>query len=178
MTVNARDSYLESQVLTATPQRLRLLLIEGALRFAKQVVHCWENHDNETGLEAVSRCRRIITELLTVMVDDGSEVIGQLRGIYAFMFRQLTDAQQQQNPDMVGEVIRLLEVERETWQMVCEQMPEAPQRESLAVEEKKREITAATSPRQSPDATSTGFDSTGVATPGSESAKGGFSLDA
>jgi flagellar protein FliS len=178
MTVSARDSYLESQVLTATPQRLRLLLIEGALRFAKQIVHSWEKGDSETGLEAVSRCRRIVTELLTVMVDDGTEVIGQLRGIYAFMFRQLTDAQQQQNPEMVGEVIRLLEVERETWQMVCEQMPEAPQRESLSAQELKREITAASSSRPPEAGMSTGFDSSAVSSTSSESTQGGFSLDA
>lgn len=177
MTVSARDCYLESQVLTATPQKLRLLLIEGALRFARQIVPHWESHDNEAGLEAVSRCRRIITELLTVMIDDGSEVVSQLRGIYAFMFRHLTEAQKEQNPEMVDEVIRLLEVERDTWQLVCEQMPEAPQRQSLAIEEQKREITAAgnTPPPGKPR---TGFDSSSVNLSKASGGKSGFSLDA
>ena len=162
MTATAREVYLESQVLTATPQKLRLLLIDGALRFAKQIVPHWENDDSSAALESVARCRRIITELLTVMTDDGSEIITQLRGIYSFMFRHLTEAQSQQNPHMVEEVIRLLEVERETWQLVCEQMPEAPQRGSLVAQQQRLEITAAgsgVSPMKSP-------------------AKGGFSLDA
>ena len=36
-----RDAYLETQVLTATPQRLRLMLIEGAIRkiTAAQAAH-------------------------------------------------------------------------------------------------------------------------------------------
>ena len=178
MTVSARDTYLESQVLTATPQKLRLLLIEGALRFARQIVPAWERDDREASFEAVTRCRRIITELLTVMHDDGSEVIHQLRGIYQFLFRHLTEAQQQQNPHMVEEVVRLLEVERETWQLVCTQMPEAPQRESLAAAEQRREITASTgvgTPRSAPES---GFDSSKSTPAAGRDTPGGFSFDA
>ena len=160
MTTTARDRYLESQVLTATPQKLRLMLIEGALRFARQIVPAWEENDFEASFEAVSRSRKIIAELLSVMSDDGSEVVAQLRGIYQFLFRHLTDAQLQRNPDMVAEVIRLLEVERETWQLVCEQMPEAPERESRSASEQKQEITVSSSAPTAPPAT------------------GGFSLDA
>ena len=35
----AHESYLEAQVMTATPQKLRLMLIEGAIRFARQTLH-------------------------------------------------------------------------------------------------------------------------------------------
>jgi hypothetical protein len=62
--------------------------------------------------------------------------------------------------------VRILEVERETWRQVCEQMPEAPQR--LDVDEHgPKEITsnsAAISPVTSPG--------------GAAPAPGGFSLDA
>ena len=36
MDSQARENYLQTQVLTATAQKLQLMLIEGAMRFANQ----------------------------------------------------------------------------------------------------------------------------------------------
>ena len=38
MNKNARNVYLETEIATATAQKLRLTLIEGGLRFARQTL--------------------------------------------------------------------------------------------------------------------------------------------
>ena len=65
MNHQAREAYIEDQILTATPQKLRLMLIEGAIRFAKRTLLHWENRDNEQALESIIRCRNIVSELLS-----------------------------------------------------------------------------------------------------------------
>lgn len=122
----AHQSYLESQVLTATPQKLRLMLIEGAIRFGRQTLHHWEEDENEKALETIIRCRTIVSELLASVHVDESELTKKVAGLYLFVFRQLTEAQLRRDSHLVGEALRVLEAERETWQLVCEQMPEAP----------------------------------------------------
>jgi flagellin-specific chaperone FliS len=41
MQAESHDTYLASQVMTASPQRLRLMLIEGAIRFGRQAAEAW-----------------------------------------------------------------------------------------------------------------------------------------
>jgi flagellar protein FliS len=126
MDQSARESYLEAQILTATPQKLRLLLIEGALRFARQALRNWEQADNEHACDAIARCRGIISELLASIRPDSSELTQRVTGLYLFLFRQLTEAQLRRQVNLVEEVIQILEIEHETWRQVCDQMPLAP----------------------------------------------------
>ncbi|MBP90011.1 MAG: flagellar export chaperone FliS [Planctomycetaceae bacterium] len=122
----AHESYLEAQVMTATPQKLRLMLIEGAIRFARKTLRHWERGDNEQALETIIRCRTIVSELLASIRLDESELTKQVGGMYLFIFRHLTEAQLRRGAQHVEEAIRVLEAEQETWRLVCEQMPEAP----------------------------------------------------
>ncbi|MEQ8791743.1 MAG: flagellar export chaperone FliS [Pirellulaceae bacterium] len=164
---NARQAYLETQLLTATPQKLRLMLIEGAIRFANQTLMHWEEDRNDAAFESLLRCRGVVTELMAAIRPDGSEVSRRVVALYVFLFQMLTEGQIQRDRDKVAEVVRILEVERETWQQVCEQMPEAP----IPADDDRyapKEITASNTPAISP-ITSSG---------GASASVGGFSLDA
>jgi flagellar protein FliS len=126
MHTDPRNSYLESQVLTATPQKLRLMLIEAALRAARQALNSWEEKlDSEANI-ALIRCREIISELLAAIRPDDSELTRNVSGIYVFLFKTLAEAQLHRDRAKVGEAIKVLEIEQETWRDVCEQMPNAP----------------------------------------------------
>ena len=126
MNQEARDSYVEAQVLTATPQKLRLMLIEGAIRFARKTILHWEAGDNARALDAIVRCRNIVTELLSSIRVADSELTKQVASLYLFVFQHLTQAQLRRDAKLVNEAIEILEVERETWRELCEQMPHAP----------------------------------------------------
>jgi len=126
MQQHASESYLESQVLTATPQKLRLMLIEGAIRFSRQTLHHWEQENNEQALETIIRARSIVSELIASIRVDETELTRKVASIYLFVFRHLTEGQLRRDAHLVREAIRVLEAERETWHQVCEQMPEAP----------------------------------------------------
>jgi flagellar protein FliS len=122
----AAESYLENEVLTATPQKLRLLLIDGAIRFAHAAIRSWEEGNNEDAFEAALRCRDIVTELFTVIDKNAFEPAKHMHDLYVYLFGELTEAVRTRDPETVRGVIRVLEVDRETWRQVCEQLPESP----------------------------------------------------
>lgn len=127
---DARSSYLEAQIMTATPQKLRLMLIQGAIRNARRAHEAYAQQQFETATAATERCRGIIAELLSGVRQDRSELIQQVLSIYQFLFQQLTQVQLGRDPAALTGVIEVLEVEQETWQQVCQQLGHAPLRPS------------------------------------------------
>lgn len=170
---DARTAYLESQVMTATPQKLRLMLIDGALRFlnAAHGEMTSTAPDAATVGESLSRARAIVAELLSTIRDDGEEVNKQLIGLYLFVYQSLTVPQLNQQPEKVQDVMSILEVEQETWRQVCEQNPDAPAPDER-LQARGREILA-DAPAIAPTFSNSGGAVTSEAPPSS-----GFSIDA
>src|SRR5438309_2367246 len=126
MDLSAREAYVETQINTATPQRLRLMLVEGALRRARAAHEAWAAGRIEEGKAAAGHCRDIIAELIAGISPDESPLAQQTLGIYMFLLTTIVEAQFAQDTQRLKDIIRVLEEERKTWQAVCEQMPERP----------------------------------------------------
>ena len=116
------SQYLESKVLTAPPQRLHLMLIEGAIRFGRQAEQelLAGSHANAAG--PLMRVLDIVGELLAGVRRTKSELNDKLASVYWFIFRRVSEATMHADAAALAEVLRLLEFERETWQKVCEKL--------------------------------------------------------
>jgi len=126
MLTETRDIYLETQVHTATPQKLRLMLIDGALRHSRRTLELWRQRDFDQALESLIRTREIVSELIAGIEADASPLARQVGNLYAYLFSALTEAQQTRDEHQLAAVIRVLEEERETWRQLCEQLPDRP----------------------------------------------------
>ena len=62
---NVADAYLETQVLTASPERLHLMVVDAAIRFARQSFVALEEKNIEAAYLALTRSRSCISEILT-----------------------------------------------------------------------------------------------------------------
>lgn len=122
-----RNDYFETQINTATPQKLRLMLIEGAIRFGQQAIDFWQQGRGEDGLSALLRCQAVVAELLGGVREDGTPLTRQVIDIYVFLALQLNEAEMNADPQQIAEVIQVLQEDRQTWQELCQQLPEAPQ---------------------------------------------------
>ena len=119
----ARDEYLTTDVLTAAPQKLQLLLIEGAIRFGRQAELHWQRSENEAAFNAVVRCQESVSQLIAGLSGNlESPLVRQISAVYAFVYRALVSAAFHHNADKLAEALRVLEIERETWQHVCERL--------------------------------------------------------
>jgi flagellar protein FliS len=126
--MSPRDIYLETQVATATPQRLRLMLIEGAIRRARLTIEHWREGRDDLAMESLIACRGMVSELLAGVKEEQSELGKKVIGLYAFLFQTLTAAQLSRNPTALEPALKVLEEERQTWSQVCQQLADVPSR--------------------------------------------------
>ena len=116
---SANQAYTESSILTAPPERLVVMLYDGAIRFLTQSAFAMRAGDRELFAGRLRRGQAIIDELnLTLDMSQG-EVAMQLRGIYLFCKRHLIEAHLQCDPDRVDRVVGLLSELRESWQQIA-----------------------------------------------------------
>lgn len=123
--MNATDAntYLKTRVLTASPEELRLLLLDGAIKFARQGREAIDRKDFEGIYNGVSQCRSIVAELVTSIRDDADpELAERIRSVYTFMFRELIDIGLNRDGPRLDRVIELLEYERETWALLMDKL--------------------------------------------------------
>lgn len=125
---NARETYFDTQVLTAPPQKLQLMLIDGALRYARQAADHWREGRIYEGGEALIGCQRIVTELLRGLKPEvAPSLVENVSNVYRFIFRTLVEAGMRRDAAKLAEAMRLLDIERETWRQVCERLTTRPQ---------------------------------------------------
>src|SRR5262245_48590612 len=121
-----RDAYLETQVLTATPQRLRLMLIEGAIRKVTAAQAAFDTGDWPKASADLGHCRDIVTELIAGIDPEQTPVAKQILSVYMFLYSALVESQFGRDAGNLKDILRVLEEERQTWRAVCEQMPDRP----------------------------------------------------
>jgi flagellar protein FliS len=116
---SANQAYTESSILTAPPERLVVMLYDGAIRFLTQAAFAARAGDRQQFGNRLRRGQAIIDELnLTLDMNQG-EISQQLRGIYLFCKRHLMEAHVHCDPKRVDRVIALLVELRESWQQVA-----------------------------------------------------------
>lgn len=119
------NAYLRTKVLTASPEELRLMLLEGAIRFARSGQEGLRTRNYEQSFTGISQCRAIVMELMTSMRrEHNPEVCDRLQSLYMFLFNELVNASMEKDPARLDRVIELLEYERETWVQLMEKLRE------------------------------------------------------
>lgn len=118
------DSYLTTKVLTATPAELRLMLIDGAIKFATQGREGLASKNYEAMFNGYTRCRSILVELSTTMRRDIGDptLVDRMQALYAFMMMRLLESSTGRDLAPADEVIQLLGFERETWVMLMDRL--------------------------------------------------------
>ncbi len=118
-----RDSYLVTEVMTAPPQKLHLLLVEAALRHCRATLQHWRTGESDNACETVIKAQEIMGELLAGLDRTAeAELVERVASIYAFVYRSLIEAAFRRDEARLAGAIRVLEIERETWRQLCEQL--------------------------------------------------------
>jgi flagellar protein FliS len=114
--MTSSNRYLETKVMTATPEELRLMLLDGAVKFCSQGRDALAKKDYEGCHSGFSRCRAILIELISSMrVEVDPVLCEKVSGLYLFMITELIEASHSKNVLKADKVVELLEYERETW---------------------------------------------------------------
>jgi flagellar protein FliS len=120
---NASQQYLKNAVMTAGPEQLHLMLLEGAVRFATRGKEAVEQKDVEAAFNALERAQRIVLELSNGLRREvNPELVDQMAALYAFVYRRLVDGSVQRDAQAVDDALRILRHQRETWVMLIEKL--------------------------------------------------------
>jgi len=123
MYAQAARRYEQVQSSTSTPGEILLALYDGLFRFLKGAKLCFESKQATRGRELLSKSHAIVSELLLALDHSKSpELCAQLESIYEYCMAQIVQANLKTDPQMIGDVIRVLTPLREAW---IEAVPEA-----------------------------------------------------
>lgn len=113
--MNPYQQYQENQVMTAPPERLVLMLYEGALRFLRLAKKAVEEKNYADANNYIVRVEDIIMEL-NMSLDMNYELSKNLRSLYNFIYEKLIEANIKKDLSKLEEVEGLLEGLKEAWQ--------------------------------------------------------------
>ena len=125
MSTQSANDYLSAKVMTATPQKLHLMLIEGAVRCLRVAAEKWDDETQRAESEKlVVRAIDIVGEMLAAVRDSQHDLAARLEQVYQFVLTQLAYTYANSDRAPLLDALRVLEYERETWQMLCAKLAE------------------------------------------------------
>jgi flagellar protein FliS len=121
--MNPLRSYKETQIKTATPGKLILMMYDGAIKNLNQALQ--DMDDEHRRYDSISnsliKVQDIIAELMISLdFERGGEIAKNLFGLYVFMNRRLLDGNIQKEKAPLEEVKRLLMELRAAWAEVAD----------------------------------------------------------
>lgn len=123
MAFDINNPYFRTRVLTASPEELRLMLIEGCVRFLREGRAALEEKNFEKVYEHFTNARNILVELTTSLKRDiDPDLCNKLEAIYTYVLRLTVDGSFEKDIKKIDEAIELMEYDRETWVLLMEKL--------------------------------------------------------
>ncbi len=112
-------AYQDTAISTQSRGRLIVMLYDGAIKFLKLAIQELEAENYAGKGQYINRAQDIIDELNAVLdMEAGGEISQNLRKLYHFMGRHLNQANAKRDPQMIQEVINLLEELNQSWKVI------------------------------------------------------------
>jgi flagellar secretion chaperone FliS len=117
--MNGIEAYQRTAISTQSRGRLIVMLYDGAIKFMKLAIREIEAGNWDAKGQYLGRAQDIIHELDAVLdIEAGGEIARNLRRLYLFMNRRLSQANAKKDPQMIREVITLMEELNQSWKTI------------------------------------------------------------
>ncbi|QDV67760.1 flagellar protein FliS [Rosistilla carotiformis] len=115
----AGNDVMETEVLTASPAKLRRMTVEFALRNANLAIEQATTDGGVRKSEATLNLRDALTELLGGIRPSEEALPKQVADMYVFLLQWLTSAEVDGDREKLVDISRVLEIELDTWNQVA-----------------------------------------------------------
>jgi flagellar protein FliS len=110
------QQYLRTQVESARPTQLVVMLYDGAIRFLTIAKEKMQAREIEPKHIHILKAQKILSELLgSLDAENGGEVAANLRRLYAYMLNRTMEANVYDRTEPLDEVISMLRELRASW---------------------------------------------------------------
>ncbi len=117
---NAYNAYKNNSVNYASKEQLLLMLLDGAVKFAKMARQAILDKDIIRSHENLVKTQDIFTELMITLDQNAGEWAVNMYEIYDFIKEKLFEANLKKDVKVLDEVMPLIEEVRNTWQEAYE----------------------------------------------------------
>ncbi|HXY37803.1 MAG TPA: flagellar export chaperone FliS [Planctomycetaceae bacterium] len=115
--------YLESQVLTATPHQLHLMVIDGAIRHATSAETALQSRDYARAEAQLGRSNECVAALIAGLDSTRQpQLVDQLKSVFVFVQRTLAEADRRHDPRLIPDALSVLRLHRQTWLALGEKL--------------------------------------------------------
>ncbi len=119
------SAYQTTEILTADPGRLILLLYDGALRALRAAREKLAAGQHIEKFEYFDRTENIVAELMGCLDEEkGGQIARQLKSLYAYVLKRILDANLKGDEKAIDECLRILGTLRDAWQTILQKKPE------------------------------------------------------
>ncbi|MGL4654602.1 MAG: flagellar export chaperone FliS [Sarcina sp.] len=112
---NAHNIYKNNSVNCASREQLLLMLVDGAVKFAKRGKLGIEENNIKMAHESLVRVQDIFTELMVTLDPSAGEWTTEILEIYKFINRTLAEANMKKDIKKVDEAIEIIVEVRDMW---------------------------------------------------------------
>lgn len=115
------NSYQQTQVATASPENILIMLYDGAIRFTRQAILGIREGDVSGKVTGIQKAMAIVAEFRNTLDHEvGGEIASNLDALYDYMIRSMMDANLKNDERPLVVVEDLLCGLRETWMQAIE----------------------------------------------------------
>jgi len=110
------NAYQNTQVTTASPEKILLMLYDGAVRFSKLALDRMNRQDISGKGVYIGKALAIVTELMNTLDHKiGGEIAQNLERLYVYLIGEFTKANVNNDPKSLENAIAILSHLRDTW---------------------------------------------------------------
>ena len=112
--------YIETAILTASPEQRIVLLYEQAIRSLKRAAICIEQRDVEGKHRSLHNALGVLQHLQTSLdMRQGGEIAVELHRIYQYISNKVLEASVQLKTDPLQEAVQLLSTLLDSWRNIA-----------------------------------------------------------
>jgi flagellar protein FliS len=112
---NAVNVYKNNSVNYASKEQLLLMLVDGAVKFAKRAKEAINKKDIKNAHEYLTRTQDIFTELMISLDRNAGEWANNLFNVYEFIKNELSQINMEKNEERLDKLMPIIEDVRDTW---------------------------------------------------------------
>lgn len=110
------NQYRNTQVNTAAPEKILLMLYDGAINFTKLAIEKINANDRAGKGLFISKAQAIVAELMNTLNHDiGGDIAARLEQLYIYIIDQYLDANINNAVQPLENAVRILTMLRDTW---------------------------------------------------------------
>lgn len=121
--LNARDTYKNNSINTASQEKLLIMLVEGAVKFCKIAKLAFKTNNLKEIHTNLVKTQDIFYELMiTLDTDKAGPWAENLKSIYAFIIERLSRCNIEKNEAILDEVFPVIQEINDMWHEVYEKI--------------------------------------------------------